>query len=258
MFEPAPMIEQADHRAKDYWFSDGIPALVFGAAYIVLFLELCAPFALLYSIRHIGNNWLWLWFSNSALVAFPVALFLSVQWFVLWHEDIIEFIKSRITYPRTGYVAPPSYWTEKEEDTDSPPNTLLGAVFRLIGRLPIFESGLGRRVRAWLWILFWAWLLGLFEPSWLPAKLRWVFIATLALPSPASFKEFRRKVANDKREWTKGLGFTLGVLVVFSFLWKQHPTFGVVLFLFSPGILLMLGGAIELTRYLRRNPLPRT
>jgi hypothetical protein len=251
------MIEQADRRAKEYWLSDGIPALVFGAAYIVLFLEICACFALLYLIPHVGSNWLW--FFNSAFVASPVAIFLSVAWFGLWQEDIIEFIKSRTTYPRTGYVAPPSYWTEKEEEKDSPPGTLLGAVLRWIGHLPVFESGLGRRLRTWLWILFWTWLLGIFQPSWLPTKLRWVFIVAWALPSPASFREFRRKVATHKREWTKGFGFTFGVLVVvIGFLWKQHPTFGMVLFLLSPGIFLMLGGAIELTRYLRRNPVPRT
>jgi hypothetical protein len=31
-----------------------------------------------------------------------------------------------------------------------------------------------------------------------------------------------------------------------------------VLFLFSPGVLVMLGGALALARYLHRNPLPRT
>ena len=257
MLEPEPTIEQADHRAKEYWLSDGIPALVFGAAYIVLFLEVCAIFALLYLLPHVGSNWLWLF--NSAFVASPVAVFLSLVWFGLWHEDIIEFIKSRITYPRTGYVAPPSYWTEKEEEKEDPPSTLPGAVLRWIDRLPIFESGFGRMVRAWLRILFWVWILGIFEPSWLPPKLRWVFIATLALPSPSRFREFRRKVANDKRQWTKVLGFPLGVLVVVvGFLLKQHPTFGMVLFLLSPGVLVMLGGAIDLARYLRRNPLPRT
>jgi hypothetical protein len=261
MLKPESAIEQADHRAKDYWLSDGIPALVFGAAYIVLFLEVCAIFVLLYLLPHVGSNWLWLF--NSAFVASPVAVILSLVWFGLWHEDIIEFIKSRITYPRTGYVAPPSYWTEKEVEgkTEEPPETLPGVVLRWIDRLPIFESGLGRMVRACLRILFWVWVLGIFEPSWLPPKLRWIFISTLVLPSPSRFRKFRSKLAHDKRQWIKVLDFplyVLAVLAVLLLLWKQHPTVGMVLFLLSPGALVMLGGAIDLVRYLRRNPLPRT
>jgi hypothetical protein len=257
MLEPESAIEQADHRAKEYWFSDGIPALVFGAAYIVLLLEVCAFLSLLYLLPHVGSNWLWLF--NSAFVASPVAVFLSFVWFGLWLEDIIEFVKSRITYPRTGYVARPSYWTEKEEG-EEPPATLPGAVLRWIDRLPIFESGLGRMVRACLRILFWVWILGIFEPAWLPPKLRWIFIATLVLPSPSRFREFRRKAAHDKRQWIKALGFPLSVLPVIAigFLLKQHPTVFMVLFLFSPGVLVMLGGALALARYLHRNPLPRT
>jgi hypothetical protein len=52
--------------------------------------------------------------------------------------------------------------------------------------------------------------------------------------------------------------YVLAVLAVLLLLWKQHPTVGMVLFLLSPGALVMLGGAIDLVRYLRRNPLPRT
>jgi hypothetical protein len=258
MLQPESAIEQADHRAKDYWFSDGIPALVFGAAYIVLLLEVCAIFGFLYLLPHVSSNWLWLF--NSAFVASPVVVFLSLVWFGLWHEDIIEFIKSRITYPRTGYVAPPSYWTEKEEERENPPATLPGAVLHWIDRLPIFESQPGRTVRACLRVLFWVWVLGIFEPSWLPPKLRWIFIAMLALPSPSRFREFRKKAAQDKRQWIKVLGFPLSVLalIAFFFLLKQHPTVGMALFLLSPGVLVMLGGAIDLARYLHSNPLPRT
>jgi len=258
MLEPEPAIEQADHRAKDYWLSDGIPALVFGAAYIVLLLEVCTIFVLLLLHPHVGSNWLWLF--NSAFVASPVAVIWSFVWFGLWHEDIIEFIKSRITYPRTGYVAPPSYWKKGDEEEDGA-STLPGAVLRWIDRLPIFESGLGRMVRACLRILFWVWVLGIYEPSWLPPKLRFIFICTLALPSPSRFRKFRSKLAHDKRQWIKVDDFPLyvfAVLVVLLLLWKQHPAVGMVLFWLSPGLLLMLGGAIDLARYLRCNPLPRT
>src|SRR6478736_7842102 len=124
MFEKESAINEVGFRAKEYWSSDGIPALVFGAAYIVLFLEICAWVGLLYLIPYLNRNWLWLF--NSALVAFPVAGFLSVVWFGLRHEDIIEFVKSRTTYPRTGYVAPPSYWTEEDEEDEDKPETLPG------------------------------------------------------------------------------------------------------------------------------------
>jgi len=263
MLEPECAIEQADHRAKEYWSSDGIPALVFGAAYIVLFLEICAVLGFLYLLPRVGSSWLWLF--NSAFVASPVGVVLSVLWFALWHEDIIEFIKARITYPRTGYVAPPSYWTDEDDkETEEPPSTLPGAVLRWIDRLVIFESGFGRIVRACLRILFWIWVLGIFEPSWLPPRLRLIFIATLALPSPSRFREFRKKAAHDKWQWIKVLGFPLsvvafiGVLIFLKQPLKQHPTVGMALFWLSPGVLIMLGGAIALARYLHRNPLPRT
>ena len=251
------MIEQADHRAKEYWLSDGIPALVFGAAYIVLFLEICACLALLYLIPHVGSNWLW--FFNSAFVASPVAIFLSVAWFGLWQEDIIEFIKSRTTYPRTGYVAPPSYWTEEgQRRRMMPPNTLLRGCSPVDRSPPVFES------RTWPEIedVVMDFVLDM-AAGHLPAllasyKTPMGLHCRLGFAKPRVLQGFRQR-----SPLINGNGPRASVLLSACLWWSlafsgsNIPLWHGPVFV-EPGVFLMLGGAIELTRYLRRNPVPRT
>lgn len=109
-------IEDAERakQARGYWKVDGIPTLVSGLLYLA-FVGLLLVF--LFAVHYIDllkQNWFFdsfvgpvggFLFAISPFWIGAAAIWLSVNW-----EDLIEWFKVRITYPRTGYVAPPSYW----------------------------------------------------------------------------------------------------------------------------------------------------
>lgn len=79
-------------RAAAYWFADGFPDIVFGAS-----LGLTAVASLL-------------WCAYSPVGAHKAYFVIVAAGFLLyfWKERrILEFLKARFTYPRTGYAQPP-------------------------------------------------------------------------------------------------------------------------------------------------------
>jgi hypothetical protein len=75
----------AQHRAWNYWFEDGLPTLVGGCG--------CVLFGLSFLFDHTVFRLVW-------MALYGVIL--------LRHRPIVEWLKARLTYPRTGYVTPPS------------------------------------------------------------------------------------------------------------------------------------------------------
>jgi hypothetical protein len=96
----------AGRRAAAYWFIDGLPDLVFGLA-----ITLMSTSGLIYRL-FLPTAWGAVLFGVFA-VAFLVLF--------LWDRKIVDYLKSYITYPRTGYVEPPE---EAEPATRNPPITL--------------------------------------------------------------------------------------------------------------------------------------
>jgi hypothetical protein len=101
-------------RARDYWKADGIPTLVAGVLYLAVGGLLWVFSFVVDHIDLLKRNWFFdslvgpigaLLFATSPFWIIGAVIWLSVNW-----EDLIEWFKVRITYPRTGYVAPPSYW----------------------------------------------------------------------------------------------------------------------------------------------------
>ena len=84
------------HRAAAYWFIDGLPELVAG-----LVMALSGGIGLVLWAAGLSP-----WFAFLALAA------LSKD------RSVVEFLKARVTYPRTGYVKPPV------NSDDVPPQTL--------------------------------------------------------------------------------------------------------------------------------------
>jgi hypothetical protein len=87
MPETSNAILEAKRRARDYWDIDGLPALLAGA-YTVL----------------VGLIWLP---TDRPWPGAAFVLWLGAWVFVAEIKGTLEWLKSRITYPRTGYVAPP-------------------------------------------------------------------------------------------------------------------------------------------------------
>jgi hypothetical protein len=75
----------AQHRAWNYWFDDGLPTLVGGFGCFVFGLSFIFDRPPLFRL----------------LLAVPYYLIL------LRNRSIIEWLKTKLTYPRTGYVTPP-------------------------------------------------------------------------------------------------------------------------------------------------------
>jgi len=78
-------------RAAAYWYADGLPDLIFGAT-LLLFAT---------------GGLLWQVFAphQHALDLYLMSIGFALHF---WKErDVLDFLKSRMTYPRTGYAQPP-------------------------------------------------------------------------------------------------------------------------------------------------------
>ncbi|MDR3718311.1 MAG: hypothetical protein P4K98_05880 [Bryobacteraceae bacterium] len=91
--------ETPARRAAAYWFIDGFPEITAGAGFALL-----------------GGNAVW--FHQIQHRSWPVhAMFLAIGVLSLLvvfvcGRSLSLFLKSRVTFPRTGYVRPPSDWDQ--------------------------------------------------------------------------------------------------------------------------------------------------
>jgi hypothetical protein len=88
---PSSPLLTAERRASRYWFDDGLPTILVGTAYLLM------AFFLLYPRE--GSS------TFAAIVSFAAVL--GYGMLILRQRQILDWLKSRIIYPRTGYVAPP-------------------------------------------------------------------------------------------------------------------------------------------------------
>jgi hypothetical protein len=91
-------------RAAAYWFVDGLPEVAFGLTMFLFGLWM------VWTIEQDRKNW---WILVGGLVA--TLLFLSM---FLMHRRVLDFLKARVTYPRTGYVRPPTDFPSKADSLD--------------------------------------------------------------------------------------------------------------------------------------------
>jgi hypothetical protein len=85
--------QSSGRRAAAYWFSDGLPEVAFGSAMTLL--------------GGLGFAWV-VWLPYRWM---GVAFVLTAGWFFalyIWDRKILDAIKARLTYPRTGYAQPPA------------------------------------------------------------------------------------------------------------------------------------------------------
>jgi hypothetical protein len=82
-------------RAAAYWFADGFPEILFGAS---LGLDAIA-----------GLLWCW-YVPGRARDAYFLVLSAGFLLYLWTERRILDFLKSRFTYPRTGYAQPPEEW----------------------------------------------------------------------------------------------------------------------------------------------------
>lgn len=96
---------EVEQRVRRYWYTDGIGELVGGVMLVLLGIY----FALQKSLEgFLGRNSL---VGTILQMSFFLLLFIGGGWINQW---LINFLKARLTYPRTGYV---EYRTDSEHSS---------------------------------------------------------------------------------------------------------------------------------------------
>ena len=221
----SPILD-AEQRAWHYWFSDGLTNVVAGIGCLLL------SFCLLYPPH---------WPPTApSLIAWAAALWLYGA-IVLRHRQIVEWLKSQMTYPRTGYAKTPA-------DAICPGPLTLSLRSTALTSDELERFRLQRRKTFYL-------MLGLIVVSALveliAIRQRWVWLAAGLIVCAATIlarKQFHMS-------WIVPTGFALlGSLMTFF-----HPSLdkAPALFVVGWGVIFVLDGTFTFIRYLWLNPDPK-
>ena len=167
---------------------------------------------------------------------------------ILFQRQIIEWLKFRISYPRTGYAVPPGMG---EGAGASPAMTTLSLDSAKRAPLPELEKLRVEYTRR-MYLAGGAALLAVF--SLLLVQNRWVCFAAGAVMAAGCWIATR---GEERRPWLLLLGFPIAGLWMSLFL--ADPVYGAdrsAYYLAINGILFLLEGAVTLVVYLRQNPWP--
>ncbi len=202
-------IKQVEQRVKRYWYSDGIAELASGGLFVLLGVYFGAQGIL-------GEGSMWGIILQLSLILVMVGGVFGVRW-------LVNTLKARLTYPRTGYVE--YRVNEKEAKTR---RYVIAGIAMIIAMASILLIDYIRGLDAMALVT--GLLVGL------------IFIA------------LRGKSSGLKRFYLLGgLAILLGVGLSFSSL---SQAYNLGLFYGLLGIAIVISGGLVLRRYLNENPLP--
>jgi hypothetical protein len=229
----SPSLASAEQRAWRAWYADGVPTLMTGLTCLIVALSLFFN-----RDRHL------------TIVSVVVSLLILLLYFslILFQRQIIEWLKFRISYPRTGYAVPPGM---AQGAGASPAMTTLSLDSAKHAPSPDVEKLRAEYTRR-LYLAGGAAILAVF--SLLLVQNRWVCFAAGAVMAAAIWIATR---GEERLPWLLLLGFPIGGLWMSLFL-ADH-VFGAdrsAYYLAISGILFLLEGAVTLVVYLRQNPRP--
>lgn len=221
-----PPLLAADERAWNYWFVDGLTNIVVGAntlmfAFAVFFPPHWPPKAL-------------------PLALWAIAL-ISYVAIVMRYKQIVEWLKARITYPRTGYVQSPS------PDSAEAANLITVPLGTMSMPPEVQIRHLQRRTSFTITIA----LVAIACFAFLLIHQRWVWTATGTMFSIALIIARR----DFGISWILPLGFPILGLYITRFA-PRHM--GASYFIIGMGLLFLLDGIVTLVRYLIQNPRPKS
>jgi len=209
-------------RAAAYWFVDGLPDIVFGLTLLVF-----GAAGIMWRI-YAPHPWV-----------YDLLLMLAGFGLFYWKERaVLDFLKSHVTYPRTGYVQPPD---------EAPPPAILTSLSLTPAR-PADDNVthfMRRTVMAVWYVLYCSFSKD--PPRWLAPLLMVALAVALYAANRESERSFR---------WWSTLILALTGLV---FVWGDvPPRLQPLLSMVLAGGWLVLHGACKLLHYLRVNPSPRS
>lgn len=240
---PSPVLD-AERRAWNYWFVDGLPNLIGGLLCLLL-----AGASFLLSGPHPRRSPLVI-----ALLVLAYGIYVVV---LLRFRQTLEWLKTRITYPRTGYAASP-YFTFGQDASPPADLTMLNlSDTAKQGILPdASEVERERQDRYWrLWLT-----LTVFTAAALCAAFihqRWICGVFGTAAGLGIWLTTRR---DERLSWAVAYGLPFAGMYMFMFHGSNQGLRIERLgsFLAGMGLVLTLTGAVALIRYLRRNPVART
>jgi len=216
-----PPVLAAEQRAWNYWFVDGLTNLVVGVNLLIFTLPMSYPLH---------------WLPRPLAVAVSLAAMVVYLWIGTHYRQIIEWLKTKTTYPRTGYVEPP---------TDNPLGGNLVSV-SLQDDGPPPEVQMLRMQRRMTWTIAVA-LAAVASFSFIVIQARWKWTAAATLFSIAMIIARR----DFRMSWIPPVGFPILGLCITTFA-PAHT--GGAYFVGGMGLLFVLDGGSTLVRYLLENP----
>ena len=201
-------LSDVEQRIKRYWFKDGIGELAGGGLFLVIGLYFA------------GHEWL---LPNSvARTLLDSSLVLLLIGGVFVTRWLINLLKARLTYPRTGYV---EYYPSRK---NTPARRILTAVIAM--GVSLLLVLFGQFVGSFNWI-----------PGFTGLVAGVIFIITRARGGEGRFY------------FLGGTSIILGLVLSFSGL---SVSYSLSLFYGSIGVAALISGSLTLARYLRENPIP--
>jgi len=197
-----------EQRVKRYWFKDGIGELAGGGLFVVLGLYFSGH-------EWLPPNSLARTLLDSSLILVLIGGIFITRW-------LINLLKTRLTYPRTGYV---EYFPSQK---NTPSRRILTAVIAM--GVSLLLVLFGRFVGSSNWI-----------PGFTGLIAGVIFIMTQARGGEGRFYILG------------GFSIILGLALSFSGL---SESYSLGLFYGLVGIAAVISGGLTLARYLRENPMP--
>jgi len=225
MSEAVPSILQARNRAWNYWGTDGIYAMIQGVALLLS-----------------GLGFLWDHHNKRSILP-GVLIWLSVVIMLdqAFFRKIVGWLKSRITYPRTGYTKPPVL------RTPHPSAALLS---------PADREQL--RKQRWFWLALAGWLAtaAAIVGYAITTGHRWVIFPGSASLVLLVWYRMHRKFG----EAGKLVCFLFSPILLAEALLTFLPTdwmTSLSIMIIALAISIILIGATTLSRYLKEHPAPQ-
>jgi hypothetical protein len=219
---PDTLTQDAAHNAERYWYEDGY-LNIFTGIYFLAFALMSYARMPSYAARHNQGHLYW--------IAYLVAISVGA-----WSQPLIKWFKERLTYPRTGYAAPPDRPLTDTGFFAPPMPTRTELEYRL------------KREAAAKWYAVYAALLFL-SFIW---PNRWLCVPVGILLGMI----WHRQQPSTRHSWVVPTACTFAGLAAAFLPVQEGHRVAIVIFFF--GGVHTLDGIYKLLAYLRRNPLPTT